>query len=173
MISLVISGDIFGDIVAGDAQVTIAASYRMSAAVVGRIINDACEVRWNKLIEKGYLKNPSTPEEWKSISKDFEKFWNYPNCIGAIDGKHVLIQAPASSGPAYFNYKKTFSIVLMAVCNAKYQFTLVDFGDIGRQSDGIEVFMDPVTWVVPSKIINLMFQVLPSYPTQRKSYPMQ
>ena len=63
MIALVISGDIFGDIVTGDAQVTIAASYRMSAAVVGRIINDACEVRWNRLIEKGYLKNPSTPEE--------------------------------------------------------------------------------------------------------------
>ena len=123
-------------LVTGDAQVTIAASYRMSAAVVGRIINDTCEVLWNTLIEKGYLKNPSTPEEWKSISKDFEKFWNFPNCIGAIDGKHVLIQAPANSGSAYFNYKKTFSIVLMAVCNAKYQFTLVDIGDIGRQSDG-------------------------------------
>ena len=57
-------------LVTGDAQVTIAASYRMSAAVVGRIINDTCEVLWNTLIEKGYLKNPSTPEEWKSISKD-------------------------------------------------------------------------------------------------------
>ena len=123
-------------LVTGDAQVTIAASYRMSAAVVGRIINDTCEVLWNTLIEKGYLKNPSTPEEWKSISKDFEKFWNFPNCIGAIDGKHVLIQAPANSGSAYFNYKKTFSIVLMAVCNAKYQFTLADIGDIERQSDG-------------------------------------
>ena len=31
-------------LVTGDAQVTIAASYRMSAAVVGRIINDTCEV---------------------------------------------------------------------------------------------------------------------------------
>ena len=91
---------------------------------------------WNTLIEKGYLKNPSTPEEWKSIFKDFEKFWNFPNCIGAIDGKHVLMQAPANSGSAYFNYKKTFSNVLMAVYNAKYQFTLVDIGDIGRQSDG-------------------------------------
>ena len=158
-------------LVTGDAQVTIAASYRMSAAVVGRIINDTCEVLWNTLIEKGYLKNPSTPEEWKSISKDFEKFWNFPNCIGAIDGKHVLIQAPANSGSAYFNYKKTFSIVLMAVCNAKYQFTLVDIGDIGRQSDGSVYGSSHLGYAIENNKLNV-FQVLPSYPTQRKSCPM-
>ena len=123
-------------LVTGDAQVTIAASYRMSAKVVGRIIKETCEVLWNTLIEKGYLKNISTEEEWKAISRQFEQAWNFPNCIGALDGKHVLMQAPANSGSAYFNYRKTFSIVLMAVCDAKNRFILVIIGDIGRKSDG-------------------------------------
>lgn len=46
------------------------------------------------------------------------------------------LQAPPDSGSAYYNYKKKISIILLAVCDYRYRFTLIDVGSQGRQSDG-------------------------------------
>lgn len=120
----------------GDAQQTIAMSYRISPTTIGRIVMETCQVLWQVLSSKGYITAPNSVKRWKEISREFELMWNFPNCLGALDGKHIVMQAPARSGSEYFNYKKTHSIVLLAVCDAKYQFTLVDIGNSGRISDG-------------------------------------
>jgi hypothetical protein len=62
--------------------------------------------------------------------------WNFPNCIGAIGGKHVKVQAPPNSDSKFFNYKHSFSVVLLALVNVLYTFTVVDIGSYGRNSDG-------------------------------------
>lgn len=58
------------------------------------------------------------------------------SCIGALDGTHIQIQAPKSSGSLFFNYKKTFSFVLLALVDANYKFIAVDVGAYGKASDG-------------------------------------
>jgi len=70
------------------------------------------------------------------IASDFEEKWQFPHCLGAIDGKHVQIVPPKDSGSQYYNYKKTHSIVLMAIANAHCEFIYCDVGTNGRISDG-------------------------------------
>ncbi|XP_064098670.1 uncharacterized protein LOC135209830 [Macrobrachium nipponense] len=38
------------------------------------------------------MKCPMTPEEWNDVAKQFASKWNYFNCVGALDGKHVVIK---------------------------------------------------------------------------------
>ena len=121
----------------GDAQQTIAFSYRLGKTTVHNIVKETCCAIWN-VIGPQYLLVPKTEADWKLKAREFCDIWNFPNpnCLSAIDGKHVVIQSPPNSGSEFFNYKGTYSVVLLAACDARYCFTVVDVGASGRESDG-------------------------------------
>lgn len=81
-----------------------------------------------------FLQIPSYPEEWLRIEKGFSS--KFPRTIGCIDGKHIVLDYPFNSGSEYYNYKRTYSIVLMALVDSQYNFIFADIGSQGRISDG-------------------------------------
>ena len=115
----------------GESQKSLAFSFRVGRTTVCNIFNkETCHEIWRALSDT-YL-NPPPPlqnqQDWKNIGHEFFKEWDFHNCLGVLNGKHIAIEFPGYSGSEYFNYKGFFSIVLTAMCDAKYCFTLVDVG---------------------------------------------
>lgn len=70
---------------------------------------------------------PSIEQEWNHVADGFDQLCQFKNCLGAIDGKHII--------------KKTFRkvdlttiitrghlVVLFAVVNANYEFFYIHMG---------------------------------------------
>lgn len=118
-------------------------TYRMGRSTICAIVKEVCNSIWNKLVAECI---PQLDEEsCEAIAAGFEKNANLPHCIGAVDGKHIRVVNPATSGSLYFNYKHFFSIVLMAVADSDYRFVHVDIGAYGSECDP-SVFKESSLW---------------------------
>ncbi|XP_077127814.1 uncharacterized protein LOC143783293 [Ranitomeya variabilis] len=117
----------------GESLSSLHFQYRLGISTLSGIVFDTCRALWNVLCEE-FIPIP-TEDMWKEIA---EKFWtvcDFPNCLGAVDGKHIRIIKPARTGSQFFNYKKYFSVVLMAIADADCRFIAVDIGAFGRGND--------------------------------------
>ncbi|CAH2003155.1 unnamed protein product [Acanthoscelides obtectus] len=119
----------------GDSYHSLQYLFRIPVTTISSIVPKVCEAIFT-VLKTDYLQIPNSQEDWYEVAKGFEEIWNFPNCFGALDGKHVVMKAPRNKGSLYFNYKGTHSIVLMALVDAKYKFLYVDVGCNGRISDG-------------------------------------
>jgi len=120
----------------GESQQSLSFGFRVGKSKVSKIIRETCDAIYSALAPL-YLKPPKSSEDWLKRAKEFEKMWDLPHVIGAIDGKHIRIKCPSDTGTSFHNYKGLiiFSIVLLAVCDAKYCFTMVDLGQYGSNND--------------------------------------
>lgn len=88
----------------GETYRSLSYQFRISTRAISYIIKEVCEAII-KNMRNIYLKVPSSPEEWLTVAEKFESRWQFPNCIGAMDGKHIVMQPPGNSGSYYYNYK--------------------------------------------------------------------
>ncbi|XP_041372439.1 protein ALP1-like [Gigantopelta aegis] len=119
----------------GETYKSLSWLFRIGATTIGEFVPEVCEAIYTVLKSK-YMKCPGNQMEWRETANLFQSRWQLPNCLGALDGKHVTLRPPIGSGSTFYNYKSTFSIVLMAVVDADYKFMWVDVGCNGRISDG-------------------------------------
>ena len=120
-------------LVTGDSYLTLAGRFRLGISMVAEIVKETCDHIWEEL-QSTYMK-PPTVQDLRTIQLRFNSLWQFPNCLDAIDGKHVNLKAPPKSSTLFHNYKGFFSIVLMALVDADYKFINIDVGDYGSNSD--------------------------------------
>ena len=98
----------------GETYESLMYQFRIHKSTISRFVPVVCQKIWDAL-KSLHMQLPSTSAEWENIASETEKRWQFPNCIGAADGKHVAIIHPSDSGSEFYNYKGFYSIVLMAL----------------------------------------------------------
>ncbi len=89
-------------LVTGSSYTSIAHSYRTSKSTVSSIVYEVSNAPW-KILQPLYLASPSEAD-WKNIAEQFHDLLNFPNCIGAIDGKHIALKV----NTVYISNKQLF-----------------------------------------------------------------
>lgn len=118
----------------GNSYKSLGYAFRVAPNTISKIVPDTCKAIVTEFGEE-YMRLPYSAEGWKKVARGFQERWNFPNTIGAMDGKHIRIKNPDFAGTHYYNYKKFFSVVLLAVVDSDYKFMYIDVGAIGSESD--------------------------------------
>lgn len=94
------------------------------------IIPSVCRAIY-QVLKPDYLRLPSTQTEWQRVAADYYAQWHFPMCIGALDGKRVLISKPPHSGSEYYDYKGHLSVIMLALVDVNYKFMYITVGARG------------------------------------------
>ena len=74
----------------GTSMSFLSGVFRVAPSTISGIIEEVSEAIWKNLKPLVFME-PSK-ENWLQIAEDFEKIWNFPHCVGAIDGRHMEMQ---------------------------------------------------------------------------------
>ena len=119
----------------GETFSSLEYQFRVSVRAISYIVSGVCDAI-AKIMVPVFIKTPSTEQEWLEVAKKFNERWNFPHALGAVDGKHIIIQKPLDGGSMYFNYKRSNSVVLLAIAGPDYECLYGDIGTNGRANDG-------------------------------------
>lgn len=108
-------------------------NYQMSERTIRHIVHTTCNAIWTCL--SPVVMPPPSAELWTKTEEGFSKKWNYPNAVGALHGKYVVIDRSPNGGSLYFNYKTCSKFLFMALVDANHRFITVDVGKCSKNGD--------------------------------------
>ena len=157
----------------GDYLYTIAELFGRGLATVHCIVQEVCEAiiknLWNKSVKAHFPKNEG---EFTDAMVKMEAMWQFPCCWGAVDGCHIPIRCPPGGPKAckeYHNFKNFFSVVMMAIVDARDRFMWASVGFPGNSHDSV-IFQSTGLWkdIVENNLIPPMNMEI----EQTSVYPM-
>jgi hypothetical protein len=118
----------------GNSYHSLAFDFRVAHNTISLFVPEVCDAIVAEYKDEQFT-TPTTEAEWAEVATKFGRRWNFHHCCGALDGKHVEIKKPKKSGSRYFNYKGFFSVVLLGLVDADYNFLWANVGCPGSESD--------------------------------------
>lgn len=65
--------------------------WRVGKSTAAQLVVEVAQAIWTKL-SPVYLRQPQSQADWEEIARGFSDNWNFPNCLGAIDGEYFEMQ---------------------------------------------------------------------------------
>ena len=72
----------------GNSYKSLQYSFRVAHNTISSIVPETCDVIVSAF-GHDVLRLPDTQQKWKEVANEFAERWNFPHCLGAIDGKHI------------------------------------------------------------------------------------
>ena len=133
----------------GDYFYTIAEMVDKGRSTVSTIVDEVTEAIMKNLWQEHVSAHfPNNKQQFREKMLDMEERWQFPCCWAAIDGCHIPLRCPDGGLAAckdYHNFKNFYSIVLMAMVDAKYRFIWGSCGFPGNSHDSI-IFQSTQLW---------------------------
>ena len=112
---------------------TIGHLFGVSKSTVCLVTKDVCTAIVRVLLPK-YIKIPSG-DSLKDVVDGCVHKWEFPPCIGAVDGTHIPIKSPEECPADYYNRKGWHSVIMQGMVNHLGHFADVYIGWPGRVHD--------------------------------------
>ena len=107
----------------GSYQTVIGDSIGVHKSSVCRIVHRVTRKLCN--IKGQHIKFPSSRAAQHETKQGFHGIAQFPNVLGAIDGTHIFIKAPAANENLYVYRKGGHSLNILAVCDSRLCYTYV------------------------------------------------
>ena len=121
----------------GDYYHTIAEMTGRGLTTVQCITQEVCKVIVSNLWSE-FVNFPETVDQMLTAILQMEDKWQFPSAFGGVDGCHIPMKCPSGGNEArkeYYNFKNSYSIVMMGIAGADYKFLWTSVGLPGNSND--------------------------------------